>query len=178
MALLTLVFGVSAFYFWNFSKQNSNFEVKKEKVIEVNNKNVSEDDLGFDPWQLPEGFQPLEKGEFFPVGHTCGNGYVDGWLAYDNSHLSEGFNVINESEFKKEISSADSVIEKVENFKNRDGKKGLRLIIQGRNKENGKEYYEIVWFGKWNGKSKGMYYTVGPNLEITLELERWLNKHK
>ena len=174
VAVITLTIGILSFYVFNFFQKDSSPEVENKRVVEKNNVNVSQTVEDFDPWKLPEGFRPLEKGEFFLVGHACGNGYSQGWLAYDNSHLNVGFSPIKSVNIKKELAGAERIIEEKKNSTNKDGKKGLRIILQGRNEKTGKEFYEIIWYSK----KIGMYYVVGPNLEITLELEAYLNSRK
>ncbi len=175
IAVFTFSLGLGVFYFWYFQsspKQEQNIPSVIEPV--GSNKQISLDE--FDPWKLPDDFPPLEKGDFFAVGHACGNGYIDGWLAYDGSRLSEGFNSISRKDFDKEIATEGKVIEKIENYPNKDGIKGLRIVLQGRNNETGKNYYSILWFGKWHKSNYGRYFLDGPNLEIALELERKLIK--
>ncbi|MEP7036836.1 MAG: hypothetical protein ABI891_00695 [Acidobacteriota bacterium] len=175
IAVLTFSIGLGVFYLWFFqlpikSEQN----VASEIAIADSNKPDSPED--FDPWKLPDDFLPLEKGDFFPIGHACGDGYIDGWLAYDGSHLSEGFNPISRKDFDDEIAKAGNIVEKVENYPNRDGKKGLRIVLQGKNERTGTDYFSIIWFGKWYKKDYGRYFLNGPNLEIALKLEKKLIK--
>ena len=175
ISALTFTIGLGVFSLWLSQPSTDNRQniVTINDPIEFNEKDSPEE---FDPWKLPDDFRPLEKGEFFPVGHACGDGYVDGWLAYDGSRLSEGFSSISRKEFDSEVAEAGKVIEKVENYPNKDGIKGLRVVLQGRNEEKGKDYYSILWFGKWYKKDTGRYFINAPNLEIALELERKLIK--
>lgn len=175
IAVLTFSVGLGAFYLWYFqlptkSEQNMASDIS---FAESNKQDSPEE---FDPWKLPDNFLPLEKGDFFPVGHACGDGYVDGWLAYDGSHLSEGFNPMSRRDFDDEVTKAGTIIEKVENYPNRDGKKGWRIVLQGKNKKTGTDYFSILWFGKWYKKDYGRYFLNAPNLEIALELEKKLIK--
>lgn len=177
IAVLTFSFGLGVFYLWN-CQESISYEQKTnelENVFEsdVQAENERED---LDIWKLPEDFLPLNEGEFFPVAHACGNGYVSGYLAYDGSHLSEGFNPIRRKNFDDEIKKAGIIIEKVENYPNRDGKKGLRIVLQRKNEKTGTDYFSILWFGKWYKKDYGRYFLNGPNLEIALELEKKLIK--
>lgn len=169
--VLTLSLGLGAFYLFIFKES---IKQKQENVsispITSPNKQESPDD--FDPWKLPEDFPPLKKGEFFNVGHGCGNGYVDLWLAYDGSHLYEGFNSMSRKDFDNEIKNAGEIIEKLENYPNKYGQKGLRVTIKGINEKTGKEYYSIFWFGKWFKKNNGRYFIDAPNLELAFELEK------
>jgi hypothetical protein len=172
VALLTFSVGLSFVYFFYFQ---SNSEVVKIVALPEAQPETKVESEELDPWKLPEGFPTLAKGEFFLVGHGCGNGYVNGWLAYDGSRLSEGFDPINKKEFK-EIVSQGTIIEKFENYPNLHGAKGQRVILKDKNQETGKEYYSILWFGKSQGKRFGMYYSNAPNLEVALELEQKLIK--
>lgn len=173
-AVLTFCIGTAAFYLLSIQPTKNDEQIDNVAIVANNNpeSEISTDD--FDPWKLPDDFPPLKEGEFFPVGHGCGNGYVDGWLAYDGSRLSEGFNNISRKDFQKEIAKAERIIEKTENYPNKNGQKGLRIVLQGRNETTQKEYYSIFWFGKAFGKKYGMYFLDGPNLNIALELERKL----
>lgn len=174
VGLLAFLVGLTVFYLLTLktkSKKSEIYENFTNELVNINNQNLVAD---IDPWQLPENFPPLKKGEFFNIGHGCGNGYIDGWLAYDSSHLSEGFNLISQKDFQKEISNGKRIIEKINNYPNKDGKKGLRIVLEGENQETGKKYVSILWFGKWDGKRLGRYFLDGPNLEIALELEKWL----
>lgn len=168
-AFTTLTIGVSAFYFnnliWNAFVEK-NIQGKADAAqIEIQNKKDK-----FDFWALPKDFPPLKQGEFFLVAHGCGNGYAQGWLAYDNSHLSAGFLPKGSFDLKAEIARAEKTLETKENFIDRDGKKGLRVILQGRDEGNGDKFYKIIWYNK----KIGTYYVSGPKLEITLELEKYL----
>ena len=174
VTVVTLTVGILSFNIFNFFQTDYSPEVSNERVIEKNNIDVSQTVEDFDPWKLPEGFEPLEKGDFFLVGHACGNGYSQGWLAYDNSRLNVGFNPAKSANFKEEFAGAERVIEEKKNSTNRDGKKGIRVILQGRNEQNGKEFYKVIWYSK----KIGIYYVAGPSLDITLELETYLNSQK
>ena len=175
-AVLTFCIGTAAFYLLYIQPTKNSEQSSDTAVIENSNPDRENSSDEFDPWKLPDDFPPLKKGEFFPVGHGCGNGYVDGWLAYDGSRLSEGFNNIRQKEFQKEIAKAERIIERSENYPNKNGKKGLRIVLQGRNETTQKEYYSILWFGKAFGKNYGRYFLDAPNLDIAFELERKLIK--
>lgn len=172
---LTFSIGLEVFSLW-YSEPPTNYEQNIVNIIESVELNEPDSPEEFDPWKLPDNFRPLEKGEFFPVGHACGNGYIDGWLAYDGSRLSEGFNSLSRKEFDNEVANAGKVLEKVQNYPDRNGIKGLRVILQGRNEKTGKDYYSILWFGKWNKKETGRYFLDAPNLDIAKELEKKLIK--
>lgn len=175
VAILTFSFGLSVFYLCQLYPST---KTEQNSILITQNIDTGKLDssVDFDPWKLPDDFPPLRKGEFFQVGRACGNGYVAGWLAYDESRLSEGFNDISRKDFDKEISEGVTIIEKIENYPNKDGKKGLRVVLHGINKETGKDFYSILWFGKWYKKDYGRYFINGPNLEIALEFEKKLIK--
>lgn len=88
IAALTFSIGLGVFNLSNFQSAIKDEQDSNIAVIEFVKPNKQDLLDEIDPWKLPDNFPPLKKGDFFPVGHACGNGYVDGWLAYDGSRLS------------------------------------------------------------------------------------------
>ena len=171
-AVLALAFlsGLAMTRLLSFDAKSSELSVE-EPVIFVD-KAKAVDPLDPDEvFRLPDDYPPLATGEFFLVGHACGNGYTDGYLAYDGSRLNAGLAISIRSKFEKEVRSAEKLISREENFKNKNVKRGTRVVLQQLSEKRG-EYSEILIFDGHDN----LYYVKGPSLSITLELEKWLDK--
>lgn len=125
-------------------------------------------------FRLPDGAPPLKKGDFYIVGHGCGNGYIDAYLAYDGSKMNAGLEPMTPQKFVSYVQTPGIVIIDGESIDIAKAKKGIRLILRGTNDNTGRDIYEVVRFDS----KFGMYYVDGPTLAITLELERWINREK
>jgi hypothetical protein len=173
VSVATFFLGVLGVYFYDSVLRVPSPRTLDE-IANLSNRAVTQSKpTNFDPFQMPEGANPLKKGEFFNVGHACGNGYVDGYLAYDGSRMSAGLNILTPDEFKKVVEGYEQIIQRNDSFRNKEVKKGIRIVQRGHNRETGKEFFEVIIYDR----KKDMYYIAGPTLEITLELERWLDSH-
>lgn len=174
VALLSTAVGLSSVFIFyvceeiNHSLNNSqaliNPDKGKPKVIKL-------------PFVIDGEFMEVEIDEEEPftfLGHACGNGYVDGYITGNEERLSSGLAKINPSEFRKEIREASKVIENIDDFKNRDGENGVRVVVQVEDEDGNKRFYKIIWYDK----KENMYYIIAPSLNLAIEFEKWQESQK
>ncbi|MCB1026062.1 MAG: hypothetical protein KDB79_16820 [Acidobacteria bacterium] len=123
-------------------------------------------------------FPRFVETDFVVVGHVPGEDYVRHWLVQDKFFLSEGFVDAGKSDLTKEANDADEIIEWIDNFKNKHGKRGLRIILKSRDIEIGEDVYQVIWFPNDGGKRRIKHYIAGPNLTAVIELEKFLNSRE
>lgn len=115
----------------------------------------------------------LALGEFYLLGHGCGNGFVTGYITSGRkllSHSSKPFKTSGEaaSAYEKKLEEAESIIDESREI-TRYEERVRRTFFRG--KSEGEDFFEIVTLGKGGRDIESI---VGPDKETTQLLEKYL----
>jgi hypothetical protein len=114
-----------------------------------------------------------ERPTFRPTFRACGMGYAQGYELPDGRQMSEGSSCYESShrarmEWRKLISGASKIIERVSQYKNRRGGSGERVVALFPPDEHGRQWARVMWYD--GGEC---YLSINaPTLEIAIEFEK------
>ena len=113
--------------------------------------------------RIAQTINSLGRGEFFPIGHACGNGFTTGYFAAGRKRLSHSFRAFQDPKaardaFYQALSSASELIHQPE-FSFRDRRISSRVFTRYE-ADDGTDYFAITLMERGGD---GYYEIVGPD---------------
>ncbi len=168
---LTTVIGVTAA---SWVDRFERLEERKIQDLLVTLMSPAPLELSDDP-KFTEMLDSLRPGDFYAMGHACGNGFITGYITHGRQRLShsyESYDSVGEarSGFYGELDRAIVIIEGPD-IVIRYGESATRYLLK--REEDAETFYEIIWLKKHD---TGFTAIVGSDEDNTRRLETYVLK--